>query len=142
MILTTIVIDDSPVQQRFTCKMIENNQSLQLLDFFNDPIKGIEAVNRLRPDILFLDVEMPGLGGFDVLGMLEYDCQVILNSTRSQFAFQAFRYDKVKDFLTKPLKQSRFVKSVERVLKNHILKGIEKPVLSEYVCIEQLPKAS
>ncbi|NAY92396.1 response regulator [Muricauda sp. JGD-17] len=142
MTLTAIVIDDSPLQQMATCKLIENHPNIQLVDFFNDPIKGLAAVNSLRPDVLFLDIEMPELNGFDILNFIEYDCQVILNSTRSQFALHAFQYDHVKDYLVKPMNKSRFEKSIDKVLKNQVLEKSAKFATTEYVWIERLPKAS
>ncbi|WP_422859704.1 LytR/AlgR family response regulator transcription factor [Flagellimonas sp. S174] len=128
MTLTAIVIDDSPLQQFATCKLINNNPNLKLTASFNDPKVGLEAVNRFRPDVVFLDVEMPGLNGFEFLENLNHDCQVILNSTRSQFALTAFQYNQVKDYLTKPMARPRFEKSIERVVKNKCAKQkIEKP---------------
>ncbi len=118
MTLTTMVIDDSSLQQLATCKLIKDNPNLKLIQTFKDPKAGLEAVNHLRPDILFLDVEMPNLDGFGVLEGLKHDCHVILNSTKSQFALKAFQYNQVKDYMTKPMNKPRFEKSIERVLKN------------------------
>lgn len=118
MTLTTIIIDDSPLQQLATSKLINDNPSLKLQGIFENPKSGLEAIKSLRPDIVFLDVEMPGMNGFEVLESLDCNCQVILNSTRPEFAFQAFRYDHVKDYVTKPMKRDRFEKAVDKVMKN------------------------
>ncbi len=142
MILTAIVIDDSPMQRLTTTKMVENNSNLKLLGNFDNPKVGLQAANLFRPDVVFLDVEMPGLNGFEVLESLEYDCQVILNSTRSQFALNAFQYDYVKDYVTKPMKKDRFEKSVERVMKNQIAKQKIAKQLTVPVYHERLRKAS
>ena len=105
---------------------------------FDDPKKGLEAVNMFQPDVLFLDIEMPGLGGFEVLALLECNCQVILNSTQSQFALHAFQYDQVRDFLVKPMCKARFEKSVEKAIKNHAMETMTKTASGEYVWTERL----
>lgn len=117
MTLTAIVIDDSTLQQMTTCKYVNDNPNLELIACFNNPKMGLEAVNDLRPDVLFLDVEMPGLDGFEVMDSLKHQCQVILNSTKSEFALKAFSYNAVKDYLTKPMNRPSFEKSVQKILR-------------------------
>lgn len=129
MTLTAIVIDDSSLQKIATSKLIKDNPNLTLIGSFSNPLIGLEAVNHLRPDVLFLDVEMPLLNGFQVLESIQHDCQVIMNSTREEFALQAFEYNHVKDYLTKPMKKQRFEKSVERAMKNQ---GATRPALTQY----------
>ena len=102
----------------------------------------LKAVNKFQPDVLFLDIEMSGLGGFEVLELLECDCQVILNSTRSQFALHAFQYDQVKDFLVKPMNKPRFEKSVEKAIKNMTVEKVARPAMGQFVWMENLSKAS
>ncbi len=142
MTLTTIVIDDSPLQQLATCKLVNSNPNLNLLASYRDPKIGIEAVKRFRPDVLFLDIEMNELNGFEVLEHIDDDCQVILNSTRSQFALKAFQYSQVKDYLTKPMARPRFEKSIDRVLRNQLGKNQEKSTVRHYIWIDDMAKAS
>ncbi len=142
MTLTAIVIDDSTLQRVATGRLIENHPNLRLMGTYSDPKKGLEAVNKFQPDVLFLDIEMPGLGGFEVLELLECDCQVILNSTRSQFALHAFQYDQVKDFLVKPMNKPRFEKSVEKAIKNVTVEKVARPAMGQFVWMESLSKAS
>lgn len=136
MTLTAIVIDDSPLQQLATCKLVKENANLNLIAAFDNPKIGLEAVNRFRPDVLLLDVEMPGLSGFEILESLDHDCQVILNSTRSQFAFRAFKYEQVKDFVTKPMKKSRFEKSIDRVVLNQMLRSSGKAASGQFMGVD------
>jgi len=142
MTLTTIVIDDSTLQRVATGRLIENHPNLRLMGTFDDPKKGLEAVNKFQPDVLFLDIEMPGLGGFEVLELLECDCQVILNSTRSQFALHAFQYDQVKDFLVKPMNKPRFEKSVDKAIKNMSVEKVSRLDMGQHVWMKRLSKAS
>lgn len=142
MKLTTIVIDDSALQQLATCKLVNSNPNLKLLASYRDPIIGIEAVKRFRPDVLFLDVEMNELNGFEVLEHIEDDCQVILNSTQSQFALRAFQYSQVKDYLTKPMARPRFEKSIDRVMTNQLRMNKEESAVHHYIWINDMAKVS
>ena len=108
---------------------------------FKDPKKGLKAVNHMRPDILFLDIEMPVMDGFGVLEELEHNCMVILNSTKSQFALKAFQYNQVKDYMTKPMNKPRFEKSIQKILKN-ISKNPESCSFNNAVYFEKLSLAS
>ena len=142
MTLTVIIIDDSPLMRMTTSRLVNDNPNLKLIGCFSDPSEGLEAVNRLQPDVLFLDVEMPVLNGFNVIEQLNCDCQVILNSTRQEFALMAFQYFEVKDYLSKPMKKSRFELSIDRAVKNQWLKNKERSIASVPVYTERLPIAS
>ncbi|MEM6894430.1 MAG: response regulator [Bacteroidota bacterium] len=131
--LTTIIIDDSTLQRLATTRFVGDHPELNLIGTYSDARVGLEAANSLKPDLLILDVEMPELGGFDVLSKLTHDCQVILYSTRSQFALEAFQYTQVKDFLMKPMYKPRFEKSIERILKNSVSQLREPRTLGSFV---------
>ncbi len=142
MTLTVIIIDDSPLMRMTTARLVNDNPNLKLIGCFSDPDAGLEAVNSLQPDVLFLDVEMPVLNGFNVIEQLSCDCQVILNSTRPEFALMAFQYFEVKDYLSKPMKRSRFELAIDRAIKNQGLKNKERNIASVPVYTERLPIAS
>jgi len=142
MTLNVIVIDDSKMQRLLTCKLVNEHQNLNCVGAFGNPKEGLKAVNDLRPDVLILDVEMPELDGFGVLEYLEFDCQVILYSTRATFAFNAFNYEQVKDFVTKPLGESRFEKSVDKILNNYLMESSNTNNLGTYTFSERLSMAS
>ncbi len=142
MKLTTIVIDDSSLQQMATCRFIKDHPHLELIGAYHDPEIGLEAVNDFQPDVLFLDVEMPGINGFEVIEQLDCNCQVILNSTLSDFALSAFQYDEVKDYLMKPMNRSRFKKAIDKAVKNHASSNAELGIANIPVYTERLSRAS
>lgn len=82
MQLSTLIIDDSKMQELLTLKMINENPNLSYIGSYSNPKEGLQAANRLKPDVIILDVEMPEMDGFAVLENLEHDCQVIMYSTR------------------------------------------------------------
>ncbi len=130
------------MQELLTLKMVNENANLSCVGTYNNPKEGLQAANTLRPDIIILDVEMPELDGFGVLESLNHDCQVILYSTRSEFAFSAFQYNQVKDYLTKPMKKPRFEKAVVKVLQHKLRNQKKELNLGTYRYSERLSLAS
>ncbi len=142
MKLTTIIIDDSNIQRLATANLVSKHHNLELIGAYQDPIAGLNAVNILAPDLLILDVEMPGLNGFEVLERLNCNCQVILYSTRQEFVLSAFQYQPVKAYLTKPLQISRFEQAVEKTVKNQSLRrGVQRNI-ETFVSMEPIARAS
>ncbi|MEN1784929.1 MAG: response regulator [Bacteroidota bacterium] len=137
MKLTTVVIDDSPLQRLSMCKLVENHAHLVLLESFGDPITALGPIYDLNPDILILDVEMPVMNAFDLIEHLEHDCQIILNSTSSQFAVQAFQYPEICDFLSKPITPIRFERSVKRALDRCAIKQRTRWLLNAPTFLEK-----
>ncbi len=142
MKLTTIIIDDSNIQRFTTANLVSKHHNLELIGSYQDPLAGLNAVNILAPDLLILDVEMPGLNGFEVLDRLNCNCQVILYSTRQEFVLNAFQYQPVKAYLTKPLQISRFEQAVQKAVKNQSLRKSVKRTLKTLVAMEPIARAS
>src|SRR5204862_649731 len=78
--------------------------------------EAVEKINKLKPDLIFLDVQMPGMTGFDVLEDIDHEPYVIFTTAYDQYAIKAFEKNAV-DYLLKPLDQERFRLAVNRALK-------------------------
>jgi two-component system LytT family response regulator len=76
----------------------------------------VEKINKLKPDLIFLDVQMPGMNGFDVLDEIDHEPHVIFTTAYDQYAIRAFEKNAV-DYLLKPLDEERFTQAVNRALK-------------------------
>ncbi|HEX5625984.1 MAG TPA: LytTR family DNA-binding domain-containing protein [Saprospiraceae bacterium] len=115
--LKTIIIDDeksSIDSLRFELK--EYCPEVQIMDTCQDPVKAVELLQRLEPDLLFLDIEMPGMNGFELLQQLpEYAGQVIFVTAYDQFAINAFEFNAV-DYLLKPVRKSKLIAAVQKVM--------------------------
>ena len=83
-------------------------------------VNGREALASIateKPDLLFLDIQMPGLTGFDVIEQLTYLPQIIFSTANDAFAIDAFETGAI-DYLLKPYNKARFDRAVQRVLKH------------------------
>lgn len=113
--LKTIVIDDSKVQRLAVMELVRKHDQL---DFVADYKNGIEAridMEEKQVDLVFLDIEMPIISGFDLIESLQNRPQIILITGKADYAMQAFDYD-VTDYLLKPITAERFATSVKKAL--------------------------
>ncbi len=120
--LKCAVVDDSKLQRILMAKLIQSHPSLELVGEYKN---GVEAQRELltnHVDLLFLDIEMPLLSGFDFLDNLTIRPQVVFITGKTEYAFKAFDYDAV-DYLQKPIKKERFLNATRKAINIHLLKG-------------------
>ncbi len=113
--LKCAVVDDSRLQRLAIVKLIDEHPSLELVAEWNNAIETKNGLLDTKVDLLFLDIEMPILTGFDLLDDLENKPHIIFVTGKTKYAFKAFDYDAV-DYLRKPLKKDRFNAAVEKAL--------------------------
>ena len=113
--LKCAVVDDSRLQRLAIVKLIDEHPSLELVAEWNNAIETKNGLLDTKVDLLFLDIEMPILTGFDLLDDLENKPHIIFVTGKTKYAFKAFDYDAV-DYLRKPLKRERFNSAVEKAL--------------------------
>jgi DNA-binding LytR/AlgR family response regulator len=127
MKLKVIIVDDEPMAGSFLERYCEKNGSLQVAGAFEDAVTALNYLQKNEIDILFLDVEMPNLSGFQLLDQLSYMPKVILTTSKTDYAFNAFEYG-VADFLKKPVTFNRFQEAITKITEPLIEKKLE-PVL-------------
>ncbi len=108
-----IIIDDEPIAIEVIGKHLERVEEIELLDGFTDPLKAIRCINTSKPDLIFLDIEMPILTGFDLLKTLTYKPSVILTTAHRDYAVEAFNFH-VLDYLLKPVSFERLMVALEQ----------------------------
>ncbi len=115
MKLRSIIVDDSSMQRIAVAKLVNNHPSLTMVGEYSNAIEAKNGLKNNNIDLIFLDVEMPIINGFDLLESLENPPQVILITGNPNYALKAFDYD-VTDYLHKPISASRFDTSIKRAL--------------------------
>jgi len=111
----TIIIDDEPLARLRLQKLIsEYPGKFEIVGEAENGEEAVEKIDLLKPDLLFLDIQMPGLNGFEVLKQLDYSPKVIFCTAFDEFALQAFDSYCI-DYLVKPLTKERFAKTVEKL---------------------------
>ena len=133
--LKCVVVDDSTLQRLSIVRLIDNHPSLHLVSEYNNAIEAKIGLAEQKVDLIFLDIEMPILSGFDLLDDLEDKPQVIFITGKTKYAFKAFDYDAV-DYLRKPISKERFLNAVHKVLTNYKLKHEEDFDEGEFIFVK------
>lgn len=111
----TIIIDDEPLARLRLQKLISDYpKTFEIVGEAENGKEAVEKIDLLKPDLLFLDIQMPGLNGFEVLKQLDYSPKVIFCTAFDEYALQAFDSYCI-DYLVKPLTKERFAKTVEKL---------------------------
>ena len=121
MTLNCVVVDDSAIQRLSIVKLIENHESLNLVAEYSSALETKNGLNTKKVDLIFLDIEMPVLNGFELLDVLNNKPQIIFVTGKTEYAFKAFNYD-ATDYLQKPITKERFNTAVEKAIEQHKLK--------------------
>ncbi|HEY1115901.1 MAG TPA: LytTR family DNA-binding domain-containing protein [Chitinophagaceae bacterium] len=120
--LTCYIIDDEPMAQEILEEYISKVSFLELKGSFMSPLEAAGPLKEDRPDLLFLDINMPDLDGLSFIPMLNPKPMIILTTAYDQYALKAFDLE-VKDYLLKPFSFERFYKGVLRLYQEKSLKG-------------------
>jgi len=120
--LKCAVVDDSSLQRMSIVKLVNDHPNLTLVGEFSNAIETKNGLLELAVDLIFLDVEMPILSGFDLLDDLRTKPQIIFITGKTQYAFKAFNYEAV-DYIHKPVTRERFQKAVVKALGFHKYKA-------------------
>jgi DNA-binding LytR/AlgR family response regulator len=119
--LTCCIIDDEPLAQEILEAYIAKVSFLELKGSFGSALEAARALEKDKPDLLFLDINMPDLDGLSFIPMLNPKPMIILTTAYDQYALKAFELE-VKDYLLKPFSFERFYKGVLRLYQEHSLR--------------------
>jgi two-component system LytT family response regulator len=114
MIKALIIDDESKARNLLKVTMEKNFPGQFLLETAQGSEDGLEKINHFKPDLLFLDIEMPNMSGFDLLAATpELDCKVIFTTAYNQYAIRAIRYNAL-DYLLKPINPAELTEAITR----------------------------
>jgi two-component system, LytTR family, response regulator len=108
-----IIVDDEDLARSIIREYLADHPEIEIVAECANGFEAVKAVTELKPDLLFLDVQMPKLNGFEVLELIESDIVVIFITAYEQYAVKAFEVHAV-DYLLKPFSRERFDEALER----------------------------
>ena len=114
MKLSCIIVEDIQIAADFLRKFCEKSDLVEVKGHFMNVTDALEFLDQERVDLLFLDVEMPGANGFELLDRLTYSPMIILTTSKTEYAFNAFQYH-VNDYLKKPFTYKRFLEAIDNL---------------------------
>ena len=112
-LLTCIIIDDEPLAVRLLESFVTKTPDLKLLGSYTDSVEAINAVREQRPQLLFLDIQMPDLNGMELAHMLPEGTKVIFTTAFKEYAYESYEVSAL-DFLLKPIRYNKFITAVEK----------------------------
>ena len=114
--LTCMIVDDEPLAVRLLESYVEKTPDLQLLASYTDSITAINAIKEQKPDLLFLDIQMPNIDGMELAHSLSEETRVVFTTAFKEYAFESYEVNAL-DFLLKPIRYNKFLGSIEKARK-------------------------
>ncbi|MBN2635964.1 MAG: response regulator transcription factor [Prolixibacteraceae bacterium] len=111
---TIIVDDEAPARLRIKNLAGDFNDVIEIVDEAENGLQAVEQINRLKPDLVFLDIRMPGLDGLEVLKQINHFPTVVFCTAFDEFALQAFDSFCI-DYLLKPVTKERFAQTINKL---------------------------
>ncbi|MCP5045672.1 MAG: response regulator transcription factor [bacterium] len=113
--ITAIIVDDEPLGIESLKQALEGFEDIDIIEECHNGFEAVQAVQRLKPHLLFLDIQMPKLDGFDVIELLGNEAPFIIFVTSyDEYALRAFEAEAL-DYLLKPVQPQRLQKAIQRV---------------------------
>lgn len=112
-----VIIDDEPLARNVVLEFLMNHPELEVVAQCGDGFEGVKAIQQHKPDLIFLDIQMPKISGFEMLELLDKKPAVIFTTAFDEYAIKAFEANAI-DYLLKPYSQERFNGAIEKWLKN------------------------
>lgn len=116
MNIKTLIIEDEPLARQTLRDFIADFEWLELIGEASDGLQAIEKIEKSKPDLIFLDVQIPEVSGLEVLHRIEYKPAVVFTTAFEHYAVTAFELEAL-DYLQKPFGRERFRRTVERIRK-------------------------
>lgn len=113
--LKAILIDDEPLARMMVKEYLQTYSQISVVQECNDGFEGLKAIQQHQPDIVFLDIQMPKINGFEMLELIEQPPAIIFTTAFDEYAIKAFENHAV-DYLLKPFSKQRFDKALEKYL--------------------------
>jgi DNA-binding LytR/AlgR family response regulator len=133
--IRSIAVDDEPFALDVISIHAAKVRELELLACFTDPFKALEYLKENPIDLVFLDINMPGLSGMELISKLKVPPRVIFTTAYSEYALDSYDYEAV-DYLLKPIEFDRFHKSIQRYLKQIQTPPAPAPTASKHLFIK------
>ena len=113
--MKAIIIDDEPLARSLVKEYLQAYKNIELVEECNDGFEGVKAIQQYNPDVIFLDIQMPKINGFEMLELIDNPPHVIFTTAFEEYAVKAFETYAL-DYLLKPFSKDRFDKCIQKLL--------------------------
>lgn len=136
MIINAVIIEDEKLSRDLIISYLKPFRSIKIKAEFADGFTGIKGINEIKPHLVFLDIQMPKLSGFELLELLDHQPEIIFTTAYDEYALKAFEMNAV-DYLLKPFAKSRFEEAVNRAVKRILASEKQNDLVKKRVFFEK-----
>lgn len=111
--MKAVIIDDELLARSMVKEYLQNHPGIEVVQECSDGFEGIKAIQQHQPDLIFLDIQMPKINGFEMLELIEQPPAVIFTTAFEEYAIKAFEAHAI-DYLLKPFSKERFDKAIQK----------------------------
>ena len=130
--ITAIIIDDETLARELISGFISRHKNVEVISECSNGFEAIKQINEKNPDLIFLDIQMPKINGFEMLELLENPPVIIFTTAYDQYALKAFEVNAV-DYLLKPFSQERFDEALDKAYLNLENKSLQDSKLNDLI---------
>ncbi|MFZ6800256.1 LytR/AlgR family response regulator transcription factor [Undibacterium sp. Di24W] len=112
--MKAIIVEDSRLAREGLTRMLTQFTEIELLGAADHPKQALPLIEEMKPELLFLDIHMPGEDGFELLAKLSYQPTIIFTTAYSEYAIRSFEFDTI-DYLVKPISQERLAQAIKKL---------------------------
>src|SRR5271170_5106126 len=112
--MRAFLVDDEELALKRLSRMLEATGRVEIVGSGTDPVEALAAVLSAKPDVLFLDIEMPGMTGFEMLAKLDPQPVIVFTTAYDRYALQAFGVNSI-DYLLKPIEQAQLERALDKI---------------------------
>ncbi len=112
--IRTLIIEDEELARKLLRSYLEEHEDIVVLGECENGFEGVKAINEQKPDLVFLDIQMPKITGFEMLELIDHHPEIIFTTAYDQYALKAFEYN-AADYLLKPYSKDRLTGALEKV---------------------------
>jgi two-component system LytT family response regulator len=138
-VIRALIVDDEPYAREELAQLLAEHADIEVIDACSNAVEALRLISRTKPDVVFLDVQMPRISGMELAGMLDPDAmpRIVFVTAHDQYAVAAFE-ENAFDYLLKPLEPARLAKTLARiretVLRPVAANGATLPALTQIPC--------
>ena len=113
--LKAVIVDDEPLAREDLKAVINEFSNIELTGEFNSVSESVKNISEIKPDVIFLDIKMPGETGFDLVDKIDPSIKVIFVTAYDEYAIKAFDVNAI-DYLLKPVNPKRMQQAIEKLM--------------------------
>lgn len=120
--IRTLIIEDEELARKLLRSYLEEKEEIEIIGECENGFEGVKSINELKPALVFLDIQMPKITGFEMLELIDHHPEIIFTTAYDQFALKAFEYN-AADYLLKPFSRERLEGALEKVRERLMKQG-------------------